>query len=130
MQQTTQQTQRAPETKVDTNHAAIFDTVFLSEPLKLATGRVISQITLRRAKVRDLKIAQRAGGDDSVTQELALIGIIAHEQLTPEDLEEMDLGDYQRVQASFRRMLGHGGPAQAGAGAAGTVVPVSAERDQ
>ncbi|MEX3629042.1 MAG: phage tail assembly protein [Burkholderia sp.] len=106
-------------------HPAVFDVVPLSAPLTLADGREIRQITLRTAKVRDLKLAQRIGGD-SVTQELALIGIICHEGLTPDDLEDMDLGDYQRVQASFRRMLDRSGLAAQGAGVAGAVVPHAA----
>ncbi|MBN3779919.1 phage tail assembly protein [Burkholderia sp. Ac-20345] len=98
----------------------------LREPFKLADGREIDRITMRRAKVRDLKAAQRVG-DDSVTQELALVGIISHEQVLAEDLENMDLGDYQRVQAAFRKMLDRPRVAAQGGGAAGTVVQVPAQ---
>ena len=46
--------------------------VTLQFPVTLADGRTVDSITLRRAKVRDLKTAQRHGSDQ-VEQEIMLL---------------------------------------------------------
>ena len=56
---------------------------------------------------------------------IALLAILT--DLTPEDVQEMDLADYTQMQSSFRRLVGSGTDAVADAGAAGAVVPVSAQ---
>ncbi len=76
--------------------------IVLKHPVKLATGKTLDKIILRRPKVRDLKAAQRAW-DKPEDQELALLAMLAG--ITPEDLEELDLADYKAVQEAFRGML-------------------------
>ncbi len=77
-------------------------TIALKHPVKLATGTTLERVTLRRAKVRDLKAAQR-GSDKADEQELALLALLCG--LTPEDLEELDLADYRALADAFRGML-------------------------
>lgn len=84
------------------------ETVTLQYPLKLADGRNIASITLRRPKVRDLKNAQRTGGGNA-EQEIALLAAITEEHLTPEDMEELDMADYGTLQAIFQKMVGAAG---------------------
>ena len=89
------------------------ETVTLQYPIKLADGRSISALTLRRPKVRDLKNAQRNGGGNA-DQEIALLAAITMEHLTPEDMEELDMADYGNVQAVFQKMVGSAGRTEAG----------------
>lgn len=107
-----------PKTTTDPNAVA------LREPLKLADGRILTEIVLRAPRVRDLKAAQRASADP-VEQELAMLARLTG--LVPEDLDEMHLADYARLQARFRADADPGAGAVAGNGPAGAVVPVSAE---
>ena len=95
----------------------------LEHPFTIATGKRIDVLTMRRAKVKDLKAANRFG-DKPEDQEIALLAILT--DLTPEDVQEMDLADYTQLQGSFRRLVGSGEDVVADAGAAGAVVPVSA----
>jgi len=78
---------------------------------------------MRRAKVKDLKAAQRFG-DTPEDQEIGLIAILTG--LTPEDVQEMDLTDYTQMQSCFRRLVDSGADPVADAGAASPVVSVSA----
>lgn len=87
--------------------------VTLQFPVTLADGRTIDAITLRRAKVRDLKTAQRHGADQ-VEQEIMLLATLSEERLTPEDIEELDAADYAKLQTEFQRMVGAAGIPAAG----------------
>jgi len=79
----------------------------LKTPIKTPNGEV-KTITLRRAKVRDLKEVQRLGLSDA-DQELMLLARLSEEKLAPEDMEELDLADYAEVQRVFRAMVGAAG---------------------
>lgn len=79
------------------------DKLKLAYPVKLADGRTLAELTLRRPKVRDLKHAARYS-DKTEEQEAALFAALAG--LTPEDMEEFDLADYRAMQDAFRGMLG------------------------
>lgn len=74
--------------------------VKLKYPFTTPLGVKVEELAMRRPKVRDLKIAQRA--NNSVDQELMLITIVSEPKLLPEDLDEMDLADYQQVAAGLR----------------------------
>ena len=87
--------------------------VTLQFPLTTGDGRTITEVSLRRPKVRDLKNAQR-GGHGQADQEIALFAAITDERLTPEDMEELDMADYSRIQAEFQKMVGAVGGAAAG----------------
>ena len=99
----------------------------LRYPIKTAAGEIKS-VTLRRAKVRDLKEAQR-GDKNEAEQEIALLSILSDEKLTPEDLEELDLADYAQLQQTFRVMHHDVDGDQGSRGRTGAVVPDAAERD-
>ncbi|AAU91004.1 phage tail assembly protein [Methylococcus capsulatus] len=96
----------------------------LHEPLKTGDGRTLTELTMRAPKVKDLKAAQRFGGSDADV-EVALIASLVG--VVPEDLDELGLADYRRLQDSFRRFSDPDGGAVEGDGAAGPVVPVPAQ---
>ena len=88
-------------------------TVKLQFPIGLADGRKLEEINLRRAKVRDMKTAQRAT-KDQIEQEILLLATLSEERLTPEDIEELDAADYAKIQDAFQRMVGSTGIPAAG----------------
>jgi hypothetical protein len=63
--------------------------------------------------------------DSDADVEIALLASLAG--VTPEDLGELWLADYRRLQDSFRRIIDPDGGAVARDGAAGALVPVPAQ---
>jgi hypothetical protein len=76
----------------------------LAEHLTLPDGTVVKNIVLRSPKVRDLKLAQRGGGTEA-DQEIRLMASLCEPPMTPEDMEEMGLADFRKLQAAFQRYL-------------------------
>jgi len=58
-------------------------------------------LTLRRPKVRDMRSAAKVAPGDDDGQELALFATLA--EVAPNDLEDMDLADYNRLQDAYFR---------------------------
>lgn len=83
-------------------------TIKLQFPIKTPGGE-LTEITLRRPKVRDMKRAQQQFPNDAAGTEMALLSMITEQKLTPEDMEELDLADYGAVQAAFRTLVGGAG---------------------
>lgn len=77
----------------------VSQTVKLKYPVRLATGQTLTELTLRRPRVGDLRAVAHLSGD--AEQELAIFARITG--LVPEDLDELDLADYKQVQDWFRR---------------------------
>ena len=71
----------------------------LQHPFTTAAGAPINQIHVRGIKVREMKQAQRRGGNDSAEIELAMVAVAC--DLVVEDLDDMQMIDYQRVSARF-----------------------------
>ncbi|MEW5885477.1 MAG: phage tail assembly protein [Pseudomonadota bacterium] len=80
--------------------------IVLAYPIKLASGKTLERIALRRAKVADLKEAARAS-ERQDEQEIALLARLGG--LVPEDLLELDLADYKALQDAFRLSLDRAG---------------------
>ena len=93
----------------------------LHYPFTSADGKRIAKLEMRRPKVKDMKAAARFG-DKPEDQEIGLFGILCG--LTAEDIQDMDLADYGRLQDSFRAMLDKSKKLMADDGATGEVVPV------
>lgn len=72
--------------------------VKLKYPVRLATGQVLSELTIRRPRVGDLRAVMHIGSE--VEQGLMLVARVTG--LVPEDLDELDLQDLEAVQATFR----------------------------
>lgn len=98
----------------------------LEYPVRLADGRDVKVVHLRRPKVRELKQAQRQS-DDPAEQQFVLMSLMSQEKLTPEDFDDLDLADYMKMNRFFRRIMGDDLAAAGNSGTAGQVVPVSAQ---
>ena len=77
--------------------------ITLDTPLSTPNG-VISTITLRRGKARDMMTAQRMEKDPA-RGEMLLISMLTQEKVTLEDLEELDMADLAEVQAGFQSLF-------------------------
>jgi hypothetical protein len=76
--------------------------ITLAHPITTPAGQVTS-ITMRRAKVRDLRRMADYGKDEAAQE----IGLMAHlSGMTAEDFDELDAVDYRKLQETFRGFLG------------------------
>lgn len=101
------------------------DSIDLKIPFTTGAGVSITSVETHRLKVRDLKaIGKQAGGDEVL---LEVLGVARMCNIIPEDLEEMDAADYQKVKARFLEYVGVTPASPVRNGAAGEMVPVSAE---
>jgi hypothetical protein len=66
-------------------------------------GAKVGELTLRRPTVKDMRVARNSAKDDAA-QEIALIANLA--QITPEQVEQLDLADYAQVQAALQGFFG------------------------
>jgi hypothetical protein len=76
-------------------------TIDLKYPIEVE-GATLSQITMRRPKVRDQLTAMKAEGSE-VDQELRLFAHLCEQ--SPQALEDLDLADYQQLQRTFTAFL-------------------------
>jgi hypothetical protein len=67
-----------------------------------ASGKVVSEITLRRPKAKD-RLASAQAATDEVEREIHLISLISG--LAPEDIHEMDLADYLVISGAVEGFL-------------------------
>ena len=101
------------------------DTFKLSYPFTTAAGTRIELVELKRLTVKDLKQVRKISKNPADWDE----PLIARSTgLLPEDLDNMDLADYLQLQLITGMGESNQG-ADAGAGAAGEMVPVSAGGD-
>ncbi|AGJ99394.1 hypothetical protein wNo_10210 [Wolbachia endosymbiont of Drosophila simulans wNo] len=73
----------------------------LTEPIKI-DGILVSELTLRRPKVRDRLAVERMGNSDA-EKEVALIANLA--SISREAVEEFDLADYNKIQETLQGFL-------------------------
>lgn len=76
-------------------------TIDLDYPINI-NGEEVKQLKMRRAKARDLKKAQIAA-QDQASQELHLFALLT--DVNPEDLEELDVKDYSKLQKEYTAFL-------------------------
>lgn len=79
------------------------DTYPLRFPYPLASGETLTQVTVRRLTVRDMKQVRKQSQDPSDLDELLVASMTG---LLPEDLDKMDLADYQALHGRFRDFAG------------------------
>lgn len=78
-------------------------TVTLERPIE-SGGATITQVTMRRPLVRDLRAAQRQAGSSNPGEvELRMFSNLC--ELEVETLELMDLGDYHALQDAYKGFL-------------------------
>ncbi len=73
----------------------------LTEPIKI-DGTLVSELTLRRPKIRDRLAVERMGNIDA-EKEVALIANLA--SISREAVEELDLADYSKIQEVLQGFL-------------------------
>lgn len=74
----------------------------LKHPFTTAAGAPIEQVHVRGINVREMKQAQRRGDGDSAEIELAMVAVAC--DLVVEDLDDMQMIDYQAVSARFSEL--------------------------
>lgn len=77
------------------------ETIELDYPVTV-DGREVKKIEMRRPKVKDMRGASKGGGSDE-DQEVRLFAALTG--FNPEDLGELDLSDYQKLQKAFSDFL-------------------------
>lgn len=75
--------------------------ITLKEPVKV-DGKELNEICLRRPKVRDRLIAERSNATDA-EKEVQLMANLA--ELPVEAIEDIDLGDYVKLQKALSSFL-------------------------
>jgi len=65
-------------------------------------GEKVASLNLRRAKVRDQKLAAKAAGGEA-EQETTLFANLC--EVSPKVIEELDLADYRKLQQGFQDFL-------------------------
>lgn len=76
-------------------------TVELNNPITVE-GILVSELTLRRPKVRDRLAVERMSNNDA-EKEVALIANLA--SISREAVEELDLADYSKIQGVLQDFL-------------------------
>lgn len=82
------------------NELSIFRKITLDYPIKDGHGNDVSELKMRRAKAKDLRAAQSQKSE--ADQEFYLIATLTN--LTLEDVAELDIADYQKVQNAIKEM--------------------------
>lgn len=80
---------------------SIFRTIVLTYPIKDGTGKDITELKIRRAKVADMRAVNRTGSTDA---EIEIVLLARLTGLVPEDFDEMDMVDYFVLQKAFGDM--------------------------
>lgn len=74
--------------------------VALDFPIQDGQGNTLTELTLRRPKAKDLRVAQSQKNE--VDQEFFLLAQLTG--LVMEDIGELDIADYQKVQQALQEM--------------------------
>lgn len=80
---------------------SIFQTITLDVPFKDGEGNTVTELKIRRAKVVDMREANRQGDNDADI-EIALLARLTG--LVPEDFNQLDMTDYFKLQKAFMDM--------------------------
>ena len=68
----------------------------------ISDGKKLEAITMRRPKVRDQLLADKASGQDA-EKEVALFANLC--ELPPDAIEDLDMVDYQTIQGTYSGFL-------------------------
>ena len=78
------------------------ETIKLTHPITI-NGAPCAALSMRRPKVKDMRLARR-GTEDAGDQEVALFANLC--EVTPDDIDALDLADYGKLQEVFRGFTG------------------------
>lgn len=77
-------------------------TITLDYPIEVH-GAKISELRMRRPKVRDMRRASKST-TDAADQEVKLFADLC--EMTPDDIDALDLADYGKLQEAFKGFTG------------------------
>lgn len=80
------------------------NTVPLAHPYMLADGSMLTEVTWKRLKGKDMVNISKLAGNDQANVEL--YGIAKMLSMVPEDVEEMDAEDFYTFKGRFLDILG------------------------
>lgn len=75
-------------------------TITLTFPITLGTGETLDTLSVRRAKVKDIRKMSEHKND--VDKEMHLLSALTG--LVPEDLDNLDISDYAKLQEAMKDM--------------------------
>lgn len=75
--------------------------ITLDYPITDGNGNTITELTVRRAKVKDIRKMQERKNE--AEQEVFLLHLLTG--VLPEDLEELDVSDYAKMQECVKDMV-------------------------
>lgn len=78
------------------------ETITLNHPITVH-GATVTELRMRRPKVKDMRIA-RKGSEDAAEQEVRLFANLC--EVSPDDIDALDLSDYGKLQEVFRGFTG------------------------
>lgn len=78
----------------------VYRKIELAYPIKNGAGEEIKVLNIRRAKAKDLRRMQQK--ENTADQEFFLIAQLTG--LVPEDIDELDIADYAKVQTALTDM--------------------------
>ena len=73
--------------------------VALDFPIQDGEGKTITELKIRRPKVKDIR---KMTGNTDAEQSISLLAIVTG--LVPEDLEELDIADFKRAAEVVEKM--------------------------
>lgn len=76
-------------------------TIKLDHPIAV-DGVEVTELTLRRPKVRDVRAADKSSGSDGA-REIRLFANLCEQ--TPAAMEELDMADYLKIQEAYQDFL-------------------------
>ncbi len=68
-----------------------------------ADGTEIKQLQMRRAKVRDMRAAEKASGGSASSMEIHLFANLC--EVAPAVMDEIDMADYTKIQETYEGFL-------------------------
>ena len=74
-------------------------TLALDFPIQDGQGNTITELKIRRPKVKDIR---KMTGNTDAEQSISLLAIVT--SLVPEDLEELDIADFKRAAEVVEKM--------------------------
>ena len=72
----------------------------LEFPFPDGQGNTITELKIRRPKVRDIR---KMTGKTETEMAVSLLAIVTG--LVPEDIDELDMADYAKLQTAFKEMV-------------------------
>lgn len=79
----------------------VFRIITLDYPIKNGTGETITELKMRRAKARDIR--RMSEKNTEAEQEFFMFSQLVG--LVPEDIDELDMADYAKLQTAFKEMV-------------------------